>query len=39
MVGWERVVGGHGEGEAECVFAIEVESEQPLLSDKTEGFV
>jgi len=39
MVGWKRVVGGHGEGEAECVFTVEVESEQPLLSDKTEGFV
>ena len=35
----ERVVGGHGEGEPECVFAVEVEPEQPLLSDKTEGFV
>jgi len=36
---WERVIRGNGEGEAECVFAVEVEPEQPLLSDKTEGLV
>lgn len=39
MARGKRVVGGHGESEAECILAVKVEPEQPLLSDKTERFV
>jgi hypothetical protein len=39
MVRWKRVVGSHRKTEAEGVFAVEIEPEQPLLSDKTEGLV
>jgi len=35
----KRVVRGNGEDEAEGIFAVEVETEQPFLSDETERFV
>jgi hypothetical protein len=39
MARGKRVVRGHGEGEPEGILAVEIEPEQPFLSDETERLV